>query len=196
LLSWTTSDRALQAAQASGDPLAVADARRAAATAMRRAHHSGRAIDMRLRACRDIEPDGNASPDQLATYGNLLTVAAYTAATAANRHAAGEYMAEAASAAKRLGSATSTWQPAFGQAGLTLYQVSIAQVLGDSGTAIDHARTIRVGALPTPERQGRCRVDVAVPGTSGESPKRATSPCSPPSAPRPPRSATARPSTG
>src|ERR1700678_1522310 len=61
-LSWTTSDRALQAAQASGDPLAVADARRAVATAMRRAHHHGRAVDMLLRACRDIEPDGSASP--------------------------------------------------------------------------------------------------------------------------------------
>jgi transcriptional regulator with XRE-family HTH domain len=160
-LSWTTSDRALQAAQASGDPLAVADARRAVATAMRRAHHPGRAVDMLLRACRDIEPDGSTSPDQLATYGNLLTVAAYTAATAGNRQAAGEYMAEAASAAKRLGSATSSRQPAFGQAGLTLYQVSIAQVLGDSGTAIDHARTIRAGDIPTPERQGRYWVDVA-----------------------------------
>jgi hypothetical protein len=160
-LSWTTSDRALQAAQASGDPLAVADARRAVATAMRRASHPGRAVDMLLRACRDIEPDGDAGPDQLATYGNLLTVAAYTAATAGNRPAAGEYMTEAASAAARLGSARSSRQTAFGQAGLTLYQVSIAQVLGDSGTAIDHARSIRAADIPTPERQGRYWVDVA-----------------------------------
>jgi hypothetical protein len=160
-LSWTTSDRALQAAQASGDPLAIADARRAVGTAMRRAHHPARAVDMLVRACRDIEPGGNAGPDQLATYGNLLTVAAYTAATAGNRRAAGEYMAEAASVAARLGSATSSRQPAFGQAGLTLYQVSIAQVLGDSGTAIDHARSIRAADIPTPERQGRYWVDVA-----------------------------------
>jgi transcriptional regulator with XRE-family HTH domain len=160
-LSWTTSDRALQAAQASGDPLAVADARRAVATAMRRANHPGRAVDMLLRACRDIEPDGTAGADQLATYGNLLTVAAYTAATAGNRPAAGEYMAEAASAAKRLGRVTSVRQPAFGPAGLTLYQVSIAQVLGDSGAAIDHARTIRAADIPTPERQGRYWVDIA-----------------------------------
>ena len=146
-LSWTTSDRALQAAQASGDPLAVADGRRA--------------VDMLVRACRDIEPDGNAGPDQLATYGNLLTVAAYTAATAGNRPAAGEYMTEAASAAARLGSTHSSRQPAFGQAGLTLYQVSIAQVLGDSGTAIEHARTVRAADIPTPERQGRYWVDVA-----------------------------------
>jgi len=70
-------------------------------------------------------------------------------------------MAEAVSAAARLGSTTSSRQPAFGQAGLTLYQVSIAQVLGDSGTAIEHARTIRTADIPTPERQGRYWVDVA-----------------------------------
>ena len=70
-------------------------------------------------------------------------------------------MAEAASAAKRLGSAASGRQPAFGQAGLTLYQVSIAQVLGDSGTAIDRARTILAADIPTTERQGLYWVDVA-----------------------------------
>ena len=34
-------------------------------------------------------------------------------------------------------------------------------MLGDSGTAIDHARTIRAADIPTPERQGRYWVDVA-----------------------------------
>ena len=160
-LSWMTSDRALQAAQASGDQLVIADARRAVATAMRRARHPARADDLLLRACRDIEPGRNAGPEQLATYGTLLTVAAYTAATAGNRDAASQYMTEAASAAARLGAARSSRQPAFGPAGLTLYKVSIAQVLGDSGTAIDHARKLRAADIPTSERQGRYWVDVA-----------------------------------
>ncbi len=160
-LAWMTADRALQAAQTSGDPLLIADARRAVAVAMRRARHPTRAVDLLLRACRDIEPGGNASPDQLATYGNLLTVAAYTAATAGNRNAATEYMTEAATAAKRLGATTSSRQPVFGPAELALYQVSIAQVLGDNGTAIDHARRIRPSDIPTPERKGRYWVDVA-----------------------------------
>jgi hypothetical protein len=160
-LSWTTADRALQAAQASGDPLLLADARRAVAVAMRRARHPARAVDLLLHACRDIAPDANAGPDQLATYGNLLTVAAYTAATAGNRHAATEYITEAATAAQRLGTTISSRQPAFGPAGLALYQVSIAQVLGDNGTAIDHARSIRPDDIPTPERKGRYWVDVA-----------------------------------
>jgi transcriptional regulator with XRE-family HTH domain len=160
-LSWITSDRALQAAQASGNPVITADARRALATAMRRAHHPDRAEDLLLRACRDIEPGRTAGPEQLATYGTLLTVAAYTAATAGNRDAASQYMTEAATAATRLGTARSSRQPAFGHAGLTLYQVSIAQVLGDNGTAINYARKLNPSSIPTPERQGRYWVDVA-----------------------------------
>jgi hypothetical protein len=39
--------------------------------------------------------------------------------------------------------------------------VSIAQVLGDNGTAIEHARTVAPGAIPTAERRGRYSVDVA-----------------------------------
>jgi hypothetical protein len=160
-LAWMTAGRALHAAQAGNDPLTLADARRAVATAMRRASHSGRACDLLILACHDIEPAGRPGPDQLAMYGSLLNVAAYTAATAGNRRAAGEYIAEAAAAAARLGPATSRRQPAFGPVGVTLYQVSVAQVLGDNGTAIDHARKLQPVDIPTTERQGRYWVDVA-----------------------------------
>jgi transcriptional regulator with XRE-family HTH domain len=159
-LAWMTADRALQAAQAGNDPLILADARRAVATAMRRAGHPDRACSLLVRACRDID-FGRHGPDQLAMYGTLLNVAAYTAATAGNRRAAAEYIEEAAAAATRLGPRTSRHQPAFGPAGVTLYQVSIAQVLGDNGTAIEHARKLRPASIPTAERQGRYWVDVA-----------------------------------
>jgi len=160
-LAWMTAGRALTAAQSGDDPLALADARRAVATAMRRAGHPDRACDLLIRACRDIEPAGRADPDRLAMYGTLLNVAAYTAATAGNRGAAGDYISEAASAAVRLGSAGSPRQPMFGPGSVILYQVSIAQVLGDNGTAISHARKLRPADIPTPERQGRYWIDVA-----------------------------------
>jgi transcriptional regulator with XRE-family HTH domain len=160
-LAWMTAGRALQAAQTGNDPLTLADARRAVATAMRRAGHPGRACDLLIRACQDIEPGGRPDPDELAMYGTLLNVAAYTAATAGNRRAAADYIAEAATVAARLGPGSSRRQPAFGPSGVTLYQVSIAQVLGDNGTAIDHARKLRPDSIPTPERQGRYWVDVA-----------------------------------
>jgi hypothetical protein len=33
------------------------------------------------------------------------------------------------------------------RAGVTFYKVSIAQVLGDNGTAVDHAKTIRITSI-------------------------------------------------
>jgi tetratricopeptide (TPR) repeat protein len=160
-LAWMTADRALQAAPAGNDPLTLADARRAVATTMRRAGHPARACDLLIRACHDLGPADGSAPDTLAMYGTLLNVAAYTAATAGDRSAARDYAAQAATAADRLGPRGSSRLPAFGQTGVTLYQVSIAQVLGDNGTAIDHARKLRTADIPTPERQGRYWVDVA-----------------------------------
>jgi hypothetical protein len=76
----TTADRALQAAQAGEDPLTLAEARRSIATVLRRAGRPAQARDL------------------------LLEVAAYTAAVDGNRHAAADYLGEAAATATRLGS--------------------------------------------------------------------------------------------
>jgi transcriptional regulator with XRE-family HTH domain len=160
-LAWTTADRALLAAQAGDDPLTLADARRAVATVLRRTGRPARARDVLASAIEVIEPDRHPSPAQLATYGTLLQVAAYTAAVDGNRHSADELIGEAAAIAARIGTSTSPRFPTFGSAGVTLYQVSIAQVLGDNGTAIEHARKLRPVAIPTAERQGRYWIDVA-----------------------------------
>ena len=114
-----------------------------------------------MRAVHDIEPQGGTSPDQLSMYGTLLEVAAYTAAVDGNRAAAGELIGEAKATATRLGGDANHRFTAFGPANVALYQVSIAQVLGDSGTAIEHAKTLRPAAIPTAERQGRYWIDVA-----------------------------------
>ena len=50
---------------------------------------------------------------------------------------------------------------AFGPSGVILYQVSVAQVLGDSGTAIEYARKLHPAVITTAERRGRYWVDVA-----------------------------------
>jgi hypothetical protein len=160
-LALTLADRALRSASVGDDPLAVADARRAVATALRRTGRRGTARDLLIAAAHDIEPGGRASPDQLSVFGTLLEVAAYTAAVDGDRHAASHFIGEAKAAAARLGRDANYRFTAFGPANVTLYQVSIAQVLGDSGTAIEHAKTLRPAAIPTAERQGRYWIDVA-----------------------------------
>jgi transcriptional regulator with XRE-family HTH domain len=158
--AWTLADRALQAAQAGSDPLTLADGRRTVATVLRRTGRPAQARSLLARAASDIAPGAAATPDQLSMYGTLLETAAYTAAVDGNREAASELIGEARRAATQLGHDAHR-HSAFGPANVTLYQVSIAQVLGDNGTAIEHARTLRPAEIPTAERRGRYWIDVA-----------------------------------
>jgi transcriptional regulator with XRE-family HTH domain len=151
--AWALADRALQAAQAGNDPLTAADGRRVVATVLRRTGRPAQARDLLISAAHDIEPGSHASADQLAAYGTLLETAAYTAAVDGDRRTAAELIGEAESAAVRF-CRDACRSTAFGPTHVALYQVSIAQVLGDNGTAIEHAKTIRAAAIPTPERQG------------------------------------------
>jgi transcriptional regulator with XRE-family HTH domain len=159
--AWALADRALQAAQAGNNPLTAAEGRRVVATVLRRTGRPAQARDLLISAAHDIEPGSHASPDQLAAYGTLLETAAYTAAVDGNRRAAAELIGEAETTAARFSRDANHRSAAFSPTHVALYQVSIAQVLGDSGTAIEHARTIRTADIPTPERQGRYWVDVA-----------------------------------
>lgn len=160
-LALTLADRALLAAETGDDPLTTADARRAVATVLRRTGRRAKARELLMSAASDIEPVGRTSPDQLSVYGTLLEVAAYTAAVDGDRPAASEFIGEAKTAAARLGREGNCRFTAFGPANVTLYQVSIAQVLGDCGTAIEHAKSLRPAGIPTAERRGRYWIDVA-----------------------------------
>jgi hypothetical protein len=160
-LALTLADRALQSAEAGDDALTLADARRAVATVLRRTGWRAKASELLLSAASDIQPGRGTAPEQLSMYGTLLQVAAYTAAVDGNRAAAHEHIGEAKAAAERLGKVANYRYTAFGPANVTLYQISIAQVLGDSGTAIEHAKTVAPGAIPTAERRGRYWIDVA-----------------------------------
>ena len=95
-------------------------------------------------------------------YGTLLEVAAYTAAVNGNRHTASDLIGEATATARRLGQDANHHFTAFGPSGVTLYQVSIAQVASaTTGPPSGAAKTLRPAAIPTAERRGRYWIDVA-----------------------------------
>jgi transcriptional regulator with XRE-family HTH domain len=160
-LAWATADRAAQAAEHGNDPLLLADARRSVATVLRRTGHPATGQRLLLAAAEDIQPGPAATPDQLSIYGMLLAVAAYTAAVDGARDTAHDLIGEAAAAAARLGYDGNHRHTAFGPTNVSLYRLSIAQVLGDNGTAVEHAKTIRPAAIPTLERRGRYWIDLA-----------------------------------
>lgn len=161
LMAMATADRAVQAAERADDPLALADARRSVAVVLRRTGRTAAAQDLVIRAAAAIEPAGAAGPEQLSMYGMLMAVAAYTAAVDGDRSGAHDLIDEAATAATRLGHDANHRHTAFGPTNITLYRLSIAQVLGDNGTAVEHARSVRTSAITTPERRGRYWVDLA-----------------------------------
>ena len=97
-----------------------------------------------------------------ASFVLLASTAAYTAAVDEDRPRALELINQAEVAVRRLVTAaplhrSATWAPAQ----ITLYRVGIAYALGDAGTAIQVARTVRPDQFPTPERRARYFTDVA-----------------------------------
>ncbi|MFD0818525.1 hypothetical protein ACFQ0D_09420 [Micromonospora zhanjiangensis] len=159
-LASCAADRAVQAARGSGDPLVVAEASRLAATVLRRARHRDGAQRLVLHAAQQLDADtGLTDPRQTAMYGQLLAVAAYTAAMRDDRDEAWTLLGEAEDAAGRAGAAG---LDRFGSLDLAVYKISVARVLGDYGTAVDFARQVDPRRIEAPERRARYWEDTAL----------------------------------
>jgi len=160
-ISWISGDRARAAANASGDALVFAEATRNLCILTRTAGRHDKAQTLAVDAARRLAMNTSAlDPQYLSQYGLLLSTAGYSAAKAGDRAASVELLDEAAAAARRITHGNTHWM-GFGEWGVTLYRVSSALALGDAGTAIEHARSVRPEQLPTIERQARYWVDVA-----------------------------------
>ncbi len=160
-LAWTTADRATQAAHHTADPLTQAAATRTWAIVLRRSGHAHTAQSLIVGTAEALQPDLHQGPDHLSVYGALLITAAYTAAVDGDRSGAHTLINEAVDAARRLGADANHRHTAFGPTNVGLYQISIARVLGDFGTAIETARHIDPRAIPVAERRARFWSDIA-----------------------------------
>lgn len=159
-MATSTADRAVQAARANGDPLTIAEATRLAATALRRTHHRDGAQRLVLHAAQQLDTDtGLTEPRQTAMYGQLLAVAAYTAAMRDDRDTAWTLLGEAEDSARRTAGVESD---RFNPLDLAVYKISVARVLGDYGAAVDYARQVDPARITTPERRARYWEDTAL----------------------------------
>jgi hypothetical protein len=159
-LEWLAADRALHAARGSEHPLTLAEAQRLVASVARRAGHHDRAQTLTLAAASHLDITGpRPAPEHLAMYSTLHLSAAYAAARAGDRDRTNELLAEAETTTSRL-----TDHPDHHRglvANLVSHKVSAAYVLGDAGTALAHARSLPLEAIPTTERRARLLVDAA-----------------------------------
>ncbi|MEO3745299.1 helix-turn-helix transcriptional regulator [Plantactinospora sp. B5E13] len=159
-MAWATADRAVQAARGGDDPMVLAEARRLAATVMRRTKHRDGAQKLMLDAARSLQVDtGLPDAAHSALYGQLLAAASYTAAVRDDRETAWALLGEAEDAARRVGS---TKADRFNMLELAVYKISVSRVLGDYGSAVDYARLVDPARIVSPERRARYWEDTAL----------------------------------
>src|SRR6185312_5079735 len=97
--------------------------------------------------------------------------AGYAAARAGDRDRANDLLTEAEATAQRLAEDRDRHQAL--TANIISHRVSAAYLLGDAGTALAHARTLPLAAIPTAERRARLLVDVALCYAQSDKPDRA-----------------------
>ncbi|MFD5434933.1 helix-turn-helix domain-containing protein [Kitasatospora sp. NPDC127067] len=163
-VAWPAADRALAAAQASGDPVVRGEAARVLAITMRRAGRPGAAVDFLRRTAGSLEQDRSDVAQAVAA--TLLLTGAYTAACGRRRADALDLMAGAEDAVDRLASAdTRPPSPLFTvdatRAQADLYRIGVHTALGTPDEAVPYAARIVPGRLPTAERQARYGTDCA-----------------------------------
>ncbi|MFC0105545.1 XRE family transcriptional regulator [Kibdelosporangium aridum] len=171
-LEWLSADRAQHAARGADDPLTLAESQRLVASVARRAGHHDRAQTLTLAAAEHLDVSGNhPEPEHLTMHGVLYCSAGYAAARAGDRDRANDLLAEAESATVRLTDHPEQHRAA--QANLVSHRVSAAYLLGDAGTALAHANSLPLAAIPTTERRARLMVDMAMAYAQWDKPERA-----------------------
>lgn len=161
-LAHLAADRSMSAALASQDPLTVGASARIVTHALMNSGQLTAAISTArnhsLRLDREIKEQ---TPEFLSVYGSVLLRGAIAAAQHDERGTAHEMLAEAADAARRLGTDANLRGTAFGPVNAQLHQVNVAVTLGDAGTAVDLARRINLAAIAVTERKASLLIDVA-----------------------------------
>ncbi|WP_025618544.1 helix-turn-helix domain-containing protein [Salinispora cortesiana] len=161
-LLWRVADRAMVAAQESGDPEAVAGAGWFLCQVHRDAGDWDTAMAVTLDVLSAVEPatvDGNTN--LLALWGALNFEAAYTAARAGAEGRAWRYWDRADRVAQRLPQGFYQPQTSFSRAIMGAHAVTVAVELQKSGEAVRQARRHDAAAIPSRPRRARHLIEVA-----------------------------------
>jgi transcriptional regulator with XRE-family HTH domain len=152
-LSWLTVERALEAAEATGDPslLGVTHLLRSLALMPVGKQARGRALTIARRAADDLQPYAQAGT-AAEMYGMLHLASAF-ASTVGGRLADGEdHLREAERTAERTGEGRA-WDFWFGPTNVAVWRIGITAEAGDDGKVGELARGIDISAIPSPSRR-------------------------------------------
>ncbi|MFF8910619.1 helix-turn-helix domain-containing protein [Streptomyces olivaceoviridis] len=160
--AWVAADRAIWAAEKSGDPLHVgAGVFRMvqAFVRLKRLNQAEHAASTAITALEAIDSEGKLPVEGMSVLGALHLALALVHARAAQRAEAREELAKARALAQRIGEDRNDFNLEFGATNVEIQAVSTAVELGDAGEALDIGRGINAEAL-SPERQGRLLMDL------------------------------------
>ncbi|MFJ8727670.1 helix-turn-helix domain-containing protein [Streptomyces sp. NPDC093269] len=160
--AWVAADRAIWAAEQSGNPLHVcAGVFRMvqAFVRLKRLGQAKHAAQTAIDALDAMDGEGNLSVEGMSVLGSLHLALALVHAREAQRSEAREELAQARTLAQRIGEDRNDFNLEFGATNVEIQAVSTAVELGDAGEALDIGRGINAEGL-SPERQGRLLMDL------------------------------------
>lgn len=160
-LSWIAAERAMQAAEYSGDPLVLASAARAGTHALLAVGRFNDALSLGNTASEWLAPQmTKGDPSALSLYGMLHLRTAIAAARRQDRQTAQDLLRQAFSAAQSLSEDGNYWQTGFGPTNVELHRMAASLDLGDVPYVVEHGPSITVDHLPV-ERRATHMIDVA-----------------------------------
>ncbi|MGW5851844.1 helix-turn-helix domain-containing protein [Streptomyces sp. NPDC055254] len=157
--AWVAADRAVLAAERSGNPLHVCASVFRMVQAFVRLRSLGQAEHAAQTAITALGEQSSQSPESLSVLGSLHLALALVRARASARTEAKEEIAKARVIAAQLGENRNDFNLEFGPVNVEIQAVSTAVDLGDAGEALDIGLTIDAAEL-SPERQGRLLMDL------------------------------------
>jgi transcriptional regulator with XRE-family HTH domain len=160
-LAWIAAERAMQAADNSGDALVLASAARAGTHALLAVGRFDDAMSLGQTASDWLAPQmADGDPSALSLYGMLHLRTAIAAARRQDRGTVADLLTKAQHAALELNEDGNYWQTGFGPSNVTLHRLSAALDLGDPTYVAAHGPAVRVEHLPA-ERQATHLIDMA-----------------------------------
>ncbi|MEK8143625.1 transcriptional regulator [Streptomyces sp. M10(2022)] len=153
--SWVSADRAIAAAEQSGDVLLVCASIYRMVHAFVRLGNKAEAEHAVTAAVDSLSQRADLTPEGLSVLGSLHLAKALVHARCGQRPEAREEIARAQRVAEQIGEGRNDYNLEFGPTNVAVNAVATAVDLGDAGEAIDLGRTIEADAL-SPERRGGC----------------------------------------
>lgn len=148
VLAWAAADRAMSAAEQSGNPALTAMCAWRMSYVVTSRTHPGEALELAMTAVTALESRMRSpAPDSLSVYGALHLAATTAAAAVYDRAAVTTLLGKARVIADQTGE-SNQMGTAFGHVNVSIHAIAAALQLGDPRTAIDTGEALDLATLP------------------------------------------------